>query len=148
MVSTKRVSKRMNRPNVKRAGPISITKSESVLVLSVNLGSVLIKGVSEPPTAKSNQERDGGEMLRSSASSLLRPRRFSSLADGSFGGDASSSVSEKIAFAVLFERLPVVIPKTDPVVYAVQELSLQVSMEAAGIVGGTLMRSWERRMQG
>ncbi|CAD5168037.1 unnamed protein product [Musa acuminata subsp. malaccensis] len=87
-------------------------------------------------------------MLRSSASSLLRPRRFSSLADGSFGGDASSSVSEKIAVAVLFERLPVVIPKTDPVVYAVQELSLQVSMEAAGIVGGALMRSWERRMQG
>ncbi|THU47609.1 hypothetical protein C4D60_Mb09t17410 [Musa balbisiana] len=79
--------------------------------------------VSEPPTAKSNEECEAGEMLRSSASSLLRPRRFSSLADGSFGGDASSSVSEKIAVAVLFERLPVVIPKTDPVVYAFQELS-------------------------
>ncbi|RWV94730.1 hypothetical protein GW17_00042709 [Ensete ventricosum] len=70
-------------------------------------------------------------MLLFSAMALLRPWRFSSLADGSFGGDASSSGSEKIAVALLFERLPVLIPKTDP-----------VSMEAAGIIGGTLMRSW------
>ncbi|URE28795.1 hypothetical protein MUK42_32833 [Musa troglodytarum] len=62
-------------------------------------------------------------MVRSSASSLLRSPRFSSLADGSFGGGASRRVSEKIAVAVLFERLPVVIPKTDPVAYAFQELS-------------------------
>ncbi|KAJ8472140.1 hypothetical protein OPV22_026483 [Ensete ventricosum] len=81
-------------------------------------------------------------MLLFSAMALLRPWRFSSLADGSFGGDASSSGSEKIAVALVFERLPVLIPKTDPVVYAFQELSLQVSMEAAGIIGGTLMRSW------
>ncbi|RZS05028.1 hypothetical protein BHM03_00035473 [Ensete ventricosum] len=62
-------------------------------------------------------------MLLFSAMALLRPWRFSSLADGSFGGDASSSGSEKIAVALLFERLPVLIPKTDPVVYAFQELS-------------------------
>ncbi|URE28793.1 hypothetical protein MUK42_32833 [Musa troglodytarum] len=68
-------------------------------------------------------------MVRSSASSLLRSPRFSSLADGSFGGGASRRVSEKIAVAVLFERLPVVIPKTDPVAYAFQELSLDCRRE-------------------
>lgn len=37
----------------------------------------------------------------------------------------SSSSSEKIVASVLFERLPVVIPKIDPVVYAFQEFSFQ-----------------------
>ena len=32
-----------------------------------------------------------------------------------------STYSEKIVASVLFERLPVVIPKIDPVVYAFQE---------------------------
>ncbi|MBA0692927.1 hypothetical protein Goarm_022694, partial [Gossypium armourianum] len=32
-----------------------------------------------------------------------------------------SSTSKKIVASVLFERLPVVIPKLDPVVYAFQE---------------------------
>lgn len=34
-----------------------------------------------------------------------------------------SSNSEKIVASVLFERLPVVVPKIDPVVYAFQEFS-------------------------
>ncbi|XXG80004.1 hypothetical protein AAC387_Pa09g0963 [Persea americana] len=36
-----------------------------------------------------------------------------------------TSASEKIVAAVLFERLPVVIPKIDPIVYAFQEFSFQ-----------------------
>lgn len=35
-----------------------------------------------------------------------------------------STQPEKIVASVLFERLPVVIPKIDPVVYAFQEFSL------------------------
>ncbi|MBA0826610.1 hypothetical protein Goarm_011439, partial [Gossypium armourianum] len=37
------------------------------------------------------------------------------------GARGFSSTSEKIVASVLFERLPVVIPKLDPVVYAFQE---------------------------
>ncbi|XP_073011354.1 uncharacterized protein [Typha latifolia] len=55
-------------------------------------------------------------MLRS-APRLLRPI-------GSRGVSSSSS-SEKIVASVLFERLPVVIPKIDPVVYAFQEFSFR-----------------------
>ncbi|CAA6672401.1 unnamed protein product [Spirodela intermedia] len=54
-------------------------------------------------------------MLRSSAPL----RRF--LSCRSF----SSTSSENIVAAVLFERLPVVIPKIDPVVYAFQEFSFR-----------------------
>ncbi|MBA0826609.1 hypothetical protein Goarm_011439, partial [Gossypium armourianum] len=39
------------------------------------------------------------------------------------GARGFSSTSEKIVASVLFERLPVVIPKLDPVVYAFQEFS-------------------------
>ncbi|KAI4371167.1 hypothetical protein MLD38_019433 [Melastoma candidum] len=38
---------------------------------------------------------------------------------------AESSSSEKIVASVLFERLPVVVPKIDPVVYAFQEFSFR-----------------------
>lgn len=38
---------------------------------------------------------------------------------------SSSSGSDKIVASVLFERLPVVIPKIDPVVYAFQEFSFR-----------------------
>ncbi|MCI52609.1 39s ribosomal protein L46 mitochondrial-like-like, partial [Trifolium medium] len=34
-----------------------------------------------------------------------------------------STSSEKMVASVLFERLPVVIPKIDPIVYAFQEFS-------------------------
>ncbi|XP_068666888.1 uncharacterized protein [Aristolochia californica] len=37
----------------------------------------------------------------------------------------STSATEKLVASVLFERLPVVIPKIDPVVYAFQEFSLR-----------------------
>ncbi|KAJ8635613.1 hypothetical protein MRB53_009880 [Persea americana] len=40
-------------------------------------------------------------------------------------GFCTSAASEKIVAAVLFERLPVVIPKIDPIVYAFQEFSFQ-----------------------
>ncbi|XP_020273854.1 39S ribosomal protein L46, mitochondrial-like [Asparagus officinalis] len=52
--------------------------------------------------------------MRRSAVSLLRSRR-----------DFSTSSSYNIVASVLFERLPVVIPKIDPVVYAFQEFSLR-----------------------
>ncbi|WOL12086.1 54S ribosomal protein L17, mitochondrial [Canna indica] len=55
---------------------------------------------------------------------LLRSRRFSSSADAGVGGSSNSS-SEKIVAAVLFERLPVVIPKIEPIVYAFQEFSFR-----------------------
>ncbi|KAG1363790.1 hypothetical protein COCNU_11G006170 [Cocos nucifera] len=53
-------------------------------------------------------------MQRSAAPLLLRTLRWRGF---------SSSSSDKIVAAVLFERLPVVIPKIDPVVYAFQEFS-------------------------
>ncbi|XP_008233590.1 PREDICTED: 39S ribosomal protein L46, mitochondrial [Prunus mume] len=46
---------------------------------------------------------------------LVRDRGFST----------SSSSSEKIVASVLFERLPVIIPKIDPVVYAYQEFAFR-----------------------
>ncbi|XP_034204418.1 39S ribosomal protein L46, mitochondrial isoform X2 [Prunus dulcis] len=46
---------------------------------------------------------------------LVRDRGFST----------SSSSSQKIVVSVLFERLPVVIPKIDPVVYAYQEFAFR-----------------------
>lgn len=58
-------------------------------------------------------------MRRSIASlggSLVKTRGFSS---------SSSSSPENIVASVLFERLPVVIPKIDPVVYAFQEFSFR-----------------------
>lgn len=48
------------------------------------------------------------------ARSLIARRGFSS---------AASASEDKIVAAVLFERLPVVIPKIDPIVYAFQEFS-------------------------
>ncbi|KAH0462768.1 hypothetical protein IEQ34_010343 [Dendrobium chrysotoxum] len=58
--------------------------------------------------------------MRRSATSLLR-----SLGSRPFSSPATSASQEKIVAAVLFERLPVVIPKIDPVVYAFQEFSLR-----------------------
>ncbi|MBA0746770.1 hypothetical protein Gogos_009259, partial [Gossypium gossypioides] len=53
-------------------------------------------------------------MLAWSNISLVRPF---------MGARGFSSTSEEIVASVLFERLPVVIPKLDPVVYAFQEFS-------------------------
>ena len=39
------------------------------------------------------------------------------------GLSTSASEGEQIVASVLFERLPVVVPKIDPVVYAFQEFS-------------------------
>ncbi|KAM6584743.1 hypothetical protein CsatB_011745 [Cannabis sativa] len=50
--------------------------------------------------------------LRSLIRPVLRQRRF-------------STNSERIVASVLFERLPVVVPKIDPVVYAFQEFSFR-----------------------
>ncbi|XP_038985661.1 39S ribosomal protein L46, mitochondrial-like isoform X1 [Phoenix dactylifera] len=55
-------------------------------------------------------------MQRAAASLLLRTLRSRGF---------SSSSSDKIIATVLFERLPVVIPKIDPVVYAFQEFSFR-----------------------
>ncbi|KAI3416748.1 uncharacterized protein J3R85_015112 [Psidium guajava] len=57
------------------------------------------------------REREG--KMQRSLSSLVRPAR------------GFSTKSEKIVASVLFERLPVVIPKIDPVVYAFQEFSFR-----------------------
>ncbi|XP_039027335.1 54S ribosomal protein L17, mitochondrial-like [Hibiscus syriacus] len=54
--------------------------------------------------------------MRGSLTSLVRPI---------VGARGFSTTSEKIVASVLFERLPVVIPKLDPVVYAFQELSFR-----------------------
>ncbi|XP_039056421.1 54S ribosomal protein L17, mitochondrial-like isoform X2 [Hibiscus syriacus] len=54
--------------------------------------------------------------MRRSLTSLLRPLA---------GARGFSTSSEKIVASVLFERLPVVIPKMDPVVYAFQEFSFR-----------------------
>ncbi|XP_030523634.1 39S ribosomal protein L46, mitochondrial [Rhodamnia argentea] len=51
--------------------------------------------------------------MQRSLSSLVRPAR------------GFSTKAEKIVASVLFERLPVVIPKIDPVVYAFQEFSFR-----------------------
>lgn len=52
--------------------------------------------------------------MRRSLTSLVRPLTATR---------GFSTNSEKIVASVLFERLPVVIPKIDPVVYAFQEFS-------------------------
>ncbi|XP_020090793.1 39S ribosomal protein L46, mitochondrial [Ananas comosus] len=65
-------------------------------------------------------------MLRS-APPLFRSLRslgFCTLTSTSGGGGGGGS-PEKIVAAVLFERLPVVVPKIDPVVYAFQEFSFR-----------------------
>ncbi|CAL9047459.1 uncharacterized protein LOC135620044 [Musa acuminata AAA Group] len=61
-------------------------------------------------------------MRRSVAPLLLRSRRFASSTAVS---GISSSSSDKIVAAVLFERLPVVIPKIEPIVYAFREFSFR-----------------------
>uniref|UniRef100_A0A7N0SWH6 Large ribosomal subunit protein mL46 n=1 Tax=Kalanchoe fedtschenkoi TaxID=63787 RepID=A0A7N0SWH6_KALFE len=58
-------------------------------------------------------------MRRSVATTVAR----SAAARRGFSSSASSSSEEKIVAAVLFERLPVVIPKIEPIVYAFQEFS-------------------------
>ncbi|KAG0457660.1 hypothetical protein HPP92_022558 [Vanilla planifolia] len=59
------------------------------------------------------------EMSRSAAPLL----RFVGLR--AFSSPVASASDEKIVASVLFERLPVVIPKIDPVVYAFQEFSFR-----------------------
>ncbi|PKA60323.1 hypothetical protein AXF42_Ash008382 [Apostasia shenzhenica] len=58
--------------------------------------------------------------MRRLGASLLRSAR-----SRAFCSPAASASEEKIVAAVLFERLPVVIPKIDPVVYAFHEFSLR-----------------------
>ncbi|CAM8999338.1 unnamed protein product [Rhodiola kirilowii] len=58
--------------------------------------------------------------MRRSASAVAR----SVIARRGFSSAASTS-EEKIVAAVLFERLPVVIPKIEPIVYAFQEFSFR-----------------------
>jgi large subunit ribosomal protein L46 len=58
-------------------------------------------------------------MIRSASCSLAR----SAGAAVRRGFSSSGDKQEKIVAAVLFERLPVVIPKIDPAVYAFNEFS-------------------------
>lgn len=58
--------------------------------------------------------------MQRALNALLRPSLLSSTARG-----FSSSTADKIVASVLFERLPVVIPKIDPVVFAFQEFSFR-----------------------
>ncbi|KAL6123732.1 hypothetical protein ACLB2K_076250 [Fragaria x ananassa] len=52
-------------------------------------------------------------------------RSIASLGGSLSRGFSTTSSSEKIVASVLFERLPVVIPRIDPVVYAFQEFSFR-----------------------
>jgi large subunit ribosomal protein L46 len=58
-------------------------------------------------------------MIRSASSSLSRSVR----APIRRGFSSSGDKEEKIVSAVLLERLPVVIPKIDPAIYAFNEFS-------------------------
>lgn len=73
------------------------------------------------------------------ASSLITRRRFCSTATKS---------DEKIVASVLFERLPVIIPKIDPVVYAFQEFSFRWRQQFRGAYPDSFLNKAENRGQG
>ncbi|GMH24492.1 hypothetical protein Nepgr_026335 [Nepenthes gracilis] len=61
---------------------------------------------------------------------------------------SKSSKSEKIIASVLFERLPVVIPKIDPVVYAFQEFSFRWKQQYRRIYPDEFYKKYESRGKG
>ncbi|KMT09175.1 hypothetical protein BVRB_6g132790 isoform A [Beta vulgaris subsp. vulgaris] len=59
-----------------------------------------------------------------------------------------SSSSDKIVASVLFERLPVIIPKIDPVVYAFQEFSFQWKQQYRRTYPDEFYKKYESRGKG
>jgi large subunit ribosomal protein L46 len=73
--------------------------------------------------------------------SLQWARTFSSSSSPSPSAVAAGA-DGKIVASVVFERLPVVIPKINPVVYAFQEFSYRQIQPASRPVNTTLRRSF------
>lgn len=63
-------------------------------------------------------------------------------------GFCTSSNKEKIVASVLFERLPVVIPKVDPVVYAFQEFSFRWRQQYQRLYPDKILDKSEARGKG
>lgn len=73
------------------------------------------------------------------ASSLITRRRFCS---------SSPKSNDKIVASVLFERLPVVIPKIDPIVYAFQEFSFRWRQQYRRAYPDSFLKKSDNRGQG
>lgn len=65
-----------------------------------------------------------------------------------FSTSSSSTSSEKIVASVLFERLPVVVPKIDPVVYAFQEFSFRWKQQYRRVYPDEFYKKYESRGKG
>lgn len=65
-----------------------------------------------------------------------------------FSSSSSTTSSDKIVASVLFERLPVVIPKIDPVVYAFQEFSFRWKQQYRRIYPDEFFKKYESRGKG
>ncbi|GAB4848255.1 hypothetical protein Ancab_002922 [Ancistrocladus abbreviatus] len=61
---------------------------------------------------------------------------------------SSKSSSDKIVASVLFERLPVVVPKIDPVVYAFQEFSFRWQQQYRRVYPDEFYKKYESRGKG
>ncbi|CAI9102031.1 OLC1v1000219C1 [Oldenlandia corymbosa var. corymbosa] len=89
-------------------------------------------------------------MHRSSAAVVLarqlRSRGFSS--SSTSGGGGGGGGDGKIVASVLFERLPVVVPKIDPVVYAFQEFSFRWRQQFRKEYPEAFLKKSEARGQG
>ncbi|KNA15473.1 hypothetical protein SOVF_097800 [Spinacia oleracea] len=67
----------------------------------------------------------------------------------SFSSSSSnSSSSDKIVASVLFERLPVVIPKIDPIIYAFQEFSFRWKQQYRRVYPDEFYKKYESRGKG
>ncbi|PON91153.1 Peptidase [Trema orientale] len=100
------------------------------LSLSRNIVNLAAVVVSLPRRRTSLQRPDARSRpslaaLSLSPSRLTMRRTLRSLIGPVSGQRGFSTNSEKIVASVLFERLPVVVPKIDPVVYAFQEFSFR-----------------------
>lgn len=67
----------------------------------------------------------------------------------SFSSSSSNTInSDKIVASVLFERLPVVIPKIDPVIYAFQEFSFRWKQQYRRVYPDEFYKKYESRGKG
>ncbi|XP_021728076.1 39S ribosomal protein L46, mitochondrial-like isoform X2 [Chenopodium quinoa] len=66
----------------------------------------------------------------------------------SFSTTTSSTNTDKIVSSVLFERLPVVIPKIDPVIYAFQEFSFRWKQQYRRVYPDEFYKKYEARGKG
>ncbi|CAO2827374.1 unnamed protein product [Amaranthus hypochondriacus] len=61
---------------------------------------------------------------------------------------SSDSTSDKIVASVLFERLPVVIPQIDPIIYAFQEFSIRWKQQYRRMYPDEFYKKYESRGKG